>query len=453
MKLRKILLSILCLGAVLSASGQGMVFSAAKWSEVQKIAKKENKLIFIDLFTVWCGPCKLMTKNVFPLEEVGKFYNANFINFTIDAEKGDGIRIAKQYKVNSFPTYLFVDGDGKLFYRSMGAMLAEKFLAEGAIALGEFADGETLAEMTDKYEKQKTDPAFLLRYIEKRKKAKLDNADLLDEYVSLCSESQLLDTSFLKSVQSFENFVNAGGSCEAFMIKNWNKLAEVSGVSDMALADVMTFNILDYSLNKAIKEKNVSLLEATIRTSDFLCPKLRKNAENKRIELRSQYYAGTKDADSFEALIDDYTKALYTEENTVLQKDKEMYKMFLSSLIANPSDLSSVSADQLEMALDISKQRNAIDLSYEMRDLAANIVSLSDKPEMLQTALLRAMEAVFLFDNFTNYETLADVLFKMGRIDDATRQMQHARDIMLRESEEINKRIDTKLETYKNFKK
>jgi uncharacterized protein YyaL (SSP411 family) len=58
-------------------------------------AKKENKLIFVDAYASWCGPCKLMVKNIFPLKTVGDYYNSHFINAKIDMEKGEGIELAK----------------------------------------------------------------------------------------------------------------------------------------------------------------------------------------------------------------------------------------------------------------------------------------------------------------------------------------------------------------------
>jgi len=126
------------------------------------------------------------------------------------------------------------------------------------------------------------------------------------------------------------------------------------------------------------------------------------------------------------------------------------YRQFLESMIAKPSDLATVTVDRLEMMLDFAKVQGSSDLSFSLRDLAKAIVRLSDKNELLFTALTCAMESVFLFDNFSNYETLADVLWKLGRRQDALRQMRHAREIMPRESEEINVRIDEKLEKYKN---
>lgn len=65
----------------------GISFEHSSWEDILKKAKEENKLIFIDAYTTWCGPCKMMARNVFTDAEVGTFFNQNFINVKLDMEK------------------------------------------------------------------------------------------------------------------------------------------------------------------------------------------------------------------------------------------------------------------------------------------------------------------------------------------------------------------------------
>ena len=60
------------------------------WQEVLKQAKEQNKMIFMDCYTVWCGPCKVLAKEIFSQKKVGDFFNAHFVNVKYDMEKGDG---------------------------------------------------------------------------------------------------------------------------------------------------------------------------------------------------------------------------------------------------------------------------------------------------------------------------------------------------------------------------
>lgn len=89
-------------------------------------AKTENKLIFIDFYTSWCGPCLKFTQTVLTDEEVGKYMNSTFINLKYDAEKGEGITLSKKYNVKSYPTLLIIDHEGNVVEDVMGKQLAVK---------------------------------------------------------------------------------------------------------------------------------------------------------------------------------------------------------------------------------------------------------------------------------------------------------------------------------------
>ena len=140
------------------AQGEGIKFETTPFKDILAKAKKENKLVFIDAFASWCGPCKLMEKNVFPETEVKNFYNVTFINARIDMEKGEGRDIAKKYSVYSYPTYLFLNGDGDVVFKGMGYLETPEFLQLGSQAkmMGEGGGGK------DRFEKGETDPEFLL---------------------------------------------------------------------------------------------------------------------------------------------------------------------------------------------------------------------------------------------------------------------------------------------------
>ena len=81
--------------------GQGIDFHHGTWKEALAEAQKQDKLVFIDAYAKWCGPCKKMAKNVFTLSEVGDFYNENFINVKLDME-------AVSYTHLTLPTILLV---------------------------------------------------------------------------------------------------------------------------------------------------------------------------------------------------------------------------------------------------------------------------------------------------------------------------------------------------------
>jgi thioredoxin-related protein len=109
-------------------------FESEGWKAALAKAKKENKLIFLDAYTQWCRPCIQMAKDIFTLDNVADFYNGNFINVSMDMEKGDGPAVNKQYKIAAYPAFVFVDGDGHVVYQDGGYKEAKEFIAVGQSA-------------------------------------------------------------------------------------------------------------------------------------------------------------------------------------------------------------------------------------------------------------------------------------------------------------------------------
>lgn len=143
-------------------SQDGIKFGKQSFAQTLEQAKKENKLIFLDAFALWCGPCKLLDKNVFPKKEVGDYFNANFLNLHIDMEKGEGIEIAKKYSIYSYPTLLFINGDGKVVYKAAGYMSPQELIS---IAKEAVNPENTLENKIAKFEAGEKDPEFLMGLI------------------------------------------------------------------------------------------------------------------------------------------------------------------------------------------------------------------------------------------------------------------------------------------------
>ena len=106
------------------------------WTDALPKAKEEDKLIFLDAYASWCGPCKFMARTTFTENEVGTFFNEQFINFKMDMEKDpDGPRLSKKYGLEAYPTLYFIDKNEKMVHMSIGALNVKELLAEAQIAL------------------------------------------------------------------------------------------------------------------------------------------------------------------------------------------------------------------------------------------------------------------------------------------------------------------------------
>jgi len=83
-------------------------------------AAAENKLVFVDIYTDWCLPCKIMEEEVFTNEKLGDFFNENFISYKVNAEKANGPDLMVLYDVKAYPTLLFLDIKGRVLESKKG---------------------------------------------------------------------------------------------------------------------------------------------------------------------------------------------------------------------------------------------------------------------------------------------------------------------------------------------
>lgn len=164
-------------------------FETSSFEEVKAKAKKENKLIFVDAYTTWCGPCKWMAKSVFTNDTVADFFNANFISTKIDMEKGEGIEFRKKYNVFCFPNLLFIDANGEVVHRRGGGMPPANFIAFAKEAQG---SSNTYQAFAKEYENKKSDANFLSAYLGYLSKTCVPYEDVVANYFNTQTEDQLI---------------------------------------------------------------------------------------------------------------------------------------------------------------------------------------------------------------------------------------------------------------------
>jgi thioredoxin-related protein len=179
MKYIKIIL-LLCFVNTLYA--EEVNFHEGDYASAVEKAKSENKPLLIDAFTVWCGPCKQLDKDVFKDEEAAAYINENFVAYKLDMEKGEGPFVAMKYRVKAYPTTNFISASGHLMTKEIGfpgksgyLEWCEKVL-EGGVAVLRNIDASNLKlEFPDFYKYSFTSDQW------KRKRAK---ADEVNKYLS-----------------------------------------------------------------------------------------------------------------------------------------------------------------------------------------------------------------------------------------------------------------------------
>lgn len=248
--MKKWLLFLLAAISISGVRAEGIHFETGTWKETLDKAKLQNRLIYLDVYTTWCGPCKMMAAKIFPTKEAGDKYNALFVNYKIDAEKGEGIGLAKQFEVTGYPTNLYIDPKTeKIVYRVIGApMDVATFNERADIASLEYQDPMLWEDYLTTFEKGSREKAFLRRYLEKAARLEKNNDDILDAYVSsyvsgtpddstlqyLLRHTKTFDNDAFLLLEKNEQKINARFQNQADYFKRWAQNLTFSTVEKAA---------------------------------------------------------------------------------------------------------------------------------------------------------------------------------------------------------------------------
>lgn len=219
--MKKVLTTLFVCAMGLTALAQTN-FRSISFDEALKAAKQEKKLVFIDFYTDWCGPCKKMAREVFPQKMVGDFMNAKFVNLKLNAEQ-EGKELAARYKVSAYPTFIVLDAAGKVVTELKGSMDAQAFIQKLG---GQLNPDMTPERMAERYKAGERTPelvnAYALSLMEKGNED--EGFKIVDSYFN-----SLLDKERLNPANSFlyTRYTVALNDPKAdFMVAHRNEFAE-----------------------------------------------------------------------------------------------------------------------------------------------------------------------------------------------------------------------------------
>ena len=289
------------------AAAQGINFFTGTWSEAKAKAKAEQKLIFVDAYAAWCGPCTRMAANVFPDPQVGDYFNANFVNVKYDMEKPENREFASQYPVSAYPTLLILDGDGKVVHKHVGGLTPD-----GLIAFGQKATGktDTSKDFEKEYEAGNRDPQLVLDYVRALNRANKPSLKVTNEYLNSQKD---LNTPISRKI-ILEGAIEADSRVFDLLLADRNKIAAQEG-KDAVEARINL--ACQNTLKKAIEFRDERLLQEAKAKMKAGVP---ARADEFALDADMKYYAATKDAKNYLKSAQAYQKKA-VQNNAALQHD------------------------------------------------------------------------------------------------------------------------------------
>lgn len=229
--MKKITIVFLMLVTVLGLQAQTN-FRKLSFDQGIEAAKRENKLLFVDFHTSWCGPCKRMAREVFPQKEVGDYMNSHFVCLAIDAEKGEGVALAKTYKVTAYPTLAIINPDKSLKGTVIGYRDPQQLTNEleritnpkmsPAVLKERFGKGERTPELVSAYAALVYDEGYQSRDRKKYEQARVTSDSIVNSYFCGLKDKQRLDPANKFVYMSYSRDVY--GPAMQYMIHHLDKM-------------------------------------------------------------------------------------------------------------------------------------------------------------------------------------------------------------------------------------
>lgn len=303
MKKLSMIVSLMLMTSVMFAQGIAFEPEGTTLDKATAKAKKESKLIFVDCYTQWCGPCKKMIRDVFPQEKVGKYMNARFVNLKIDMEAAYAEGLAKEWQVSGYPTFIIFTADGKEIGRFMGGSDADGFISRVA---EKSAVDENAHSLEARWLSGERDEAFLKEYLATLTTSyKRDDADVVAETLlngkeeTFAADRELADI-FMKHIN------NPFASSFIYTVQHPEALEATVGAMPvkMKIKNVLT----TYSKQMLVKKDDVMVLdEARFEAFQALLRRLKvADADHYRLSILIDAAAKQADYGTYVTYIEEY---------------------------------------------------------------------------------------------------------------------------------------------------
>jgi len=287
---------------------QGIDFFEGSWEETLAKAKEENKLIFVDAYTTWCGPCKKMAKQTFTDEKVGEVFNEKFINQKMDMESVDNTAFISKYPVRAYPTLFFINGDGDIVHTAVGFQDVNGLLSFSSAA--EKKDDQSV-NFVEAYEAGNRDYKFVLDYVAALNKVGKPSLKISNDYLK--SKPEITEEQ--KVAFLMEAAVESDSKLFDQLIEKKDLAKKMNG-EEMFKEKVKAACLK--TVNKAVEFEVFDLVEEAIEKYSEHHNKNEKKEFS--YSAKMEYYRASGLPDEYVAQAKEYFKKVAKKDNTKLER-------------------------------------------------------------------------------------------------------------------------------------
>jgi len=288
------------------AAAQGIHFEKGSFEQAFNKAKQENKVLFVDGYAEWCGPCKKMAQTVFLEEVLGTYFNEHFVSYKLDIEKGSGPKLKEKYGIKGLPGYVFIDPNDEVVYRFDKAMPTEEFLEEGKKAVASASDPNSIGRLSELYDKDKEDEALIAKYLDKLLEVKTETnyTDVLEQYLTIQKSIPDSSQAMVNLLANHHKQIIFGGEADRIIKGNIKTKAWKNYVRKDIREIYQKFprEMVTATTEYAIIKRDTMYLELTFNRAVGAGFKV-DDAQRKRIYV--YYYLKTKQGERYKSLVHD----------------------------------------------------------------------------------------------------------------------------------------------------
>lgn len=402
--MKKVLKVIFFSLSLSSVNAQEINFEKGSWQQTLAKAKAQNKPIFIDFFTTWCGPCKLLEQKVYSKPEVIQKMNTNFINFKIDAEKGEGPDLARKFEVSAYPFLVWADKNQNVLLTDAGYMPVNEFMKSVDNALNQYREGR-LEDYETQYRAGKREPNFLADFINKRHAMVMDNRELVEQYLLAVPVTEYTSERTIKIIAQ-NTFTLSGKAIE--LLQNQSAFKKY-GISTL---ETVAATMMEYFRN-ALRTKNLDLLERLASLNLKLNP-VEAGRQNER--YRMEFYKSTNNTPKYletaQTLADKYLMNVSQEE--LDKQNLAHFQEFIIPYRTGKEDSVKVGKVRFDAMKKLHSRYASINFASDLDGLAEEFYkNVSDKA-ILQKAIAWSKKAIAIDETPDYWHTYAHLLYKMG---------------------------------------